>query len=280
MVVVFGLLRPAPETGLDGASPLDPGDQIQVALLDYNVAAIEERPGGGWRVYFHEPAERDRAVHEIGSSLLSFSVRSEDVPDEDWAARSQASLRAVRVGAITVAPPWDIPVDGSGTTITILPSMGFGTGHHATTRLCLAGLQALDLRGRSVLDVGTGSGVLAIAASLLGATPVTGIDDDPDAVQAARENLDLNPRSVVQFSVGGLRSMSLTPAEVVLANLTGGLLVSAALTLHQLTSPGGLLLLSGYLTHERPTVLAAFPACTVEHFGVEDEWESATLRRR
>ncbi len=280
MVVVFGLLRSTPESGPDSLDESD--DQsglLQAALLDYGVAAIDEPAGGGWRVYFHDAAERDRAVRDIGQSFLHFTVRAEDVPDEDWAARSQANLRAVRVGRLVVAPPWDVPTDpaGAADVITILPSMGFGTGHHATTRLCLAGLQALTLQARSVLDVGTGSGVLAIAASLLGAAPVTGIDDDADAIQSARDNLVLNPRASVGFVVGDLRAVPAAAAEVVLANLTGGLLVSTAGLLQDLTTANGRLILSGFMTHEESAVLAAFPDCRVERRATEDEWVSVTL---
>ena len=117
-----------------------------------------------------------------------------DLPDDDWVARSQQALTAITAGPFVVAPPWDVPAtvaDGQH-LIVIEPSMGFGTGHHATTRLCLRALGAVDVAGRTVVDVGTGSGVLAMAAALAGAAAVTAIDNDPDAVAAAERSAALN----------------------------------------------------------------------------------------
>jgi ribosomal protein L11 methyltransferase len=156
--------------------------------------------------------------------------------------------------------------------------MGFGTGHHATTRLCLEALQAEDLAGKTVIDVGTGSGVLAITASLLGAANVIALDDDEDAVQAARENLALNPRARVVLRTEDLRGVEAAWADVVLANLTGGLLVSGAAQLRLLRAEGGRLILSGFMTHEEQDVLAAFEGFTVEHRGQEEEWVCVTIR--
>jgi len=262
---------------------------LQAALTDYDLVAIDERSEDNWRVFFASPAERDRAHAGLRVEFPDVRLEPVDVPDENWAARSQASLRAIRVGDIIVAPPWDVPAgaqrsncpaaDGEpdATVIVIHPSMGFGTGHHATTRLCLAALQRLDLRGRSVLDVGTGSGVLAIAARFLGATHVVGIDDDPDAVASARENLELNKVVDLTLVVGDLRSADLDPADVVVANLTGGLLASAAPRLQQLAAPGGRLILSGLMVQEDAQTLRAFAPWTVEHRAEEDGWISLTL---
>lgn len=245
---------------------------LEAALTDYHVTAITEGDEV-WRVFFHDAEERDRAASQLRATFDGLSLEPVDVPDEDWAARSQASLRAVQVGRVIVAPPWDAPV-----TIVVQPSMGFGTGHHATTRLCLAAMQHIDMRGKTVIDVGTGSGVLAIAASLLGAANVIGIDDDADAVGAARDNLGLNPRARVTLQVGDLKEAAPANADVVLANLTGALLVSAADRLKRLTDSGGRLILSGFMTHEERDVLQAFALLAVEHRAQEEEWLCVTLR--
>jgi ribosomal protein L11 methyltransferase len=245
---------------------------FEAALTDYQVTAINEGDEA-WRVFFHSSDERDRAVRALRAEFEGVAIDPVDVPDEDWAARSQDSLRAIHVGRIIVAPPWDAPL-----TIVVQPSMGFGTGHHATTRLCLASLQQLDLRGKTVIDVGTGSGVLAMAASLLGAANVIGIDDDADAVAAARENLGLNTRARVTLQVGDLRQMESANADLVLANLTGALLVAAADRLKQLTDSEGRLMLSGFVAHEEREVLEAFAPLAVEHRAQEEEWLCVTLR--
>jgi len=247
-------------------------DAIDVLLAlvdDFSPTAAEELPGSA-RVFFSNTADRDAARFAVAAK---FVVTPIDVPDDDWAARSQAAIRAVHVGRVIVAPPWDAPI-----TIVVQPSMGFGTGHHATTRLCLAAMQQLEMRGKTVIDVGTGSGVLAIAASLLGAANVIAIDDDADAIAAARENLGLNSRARVTLQVGDLRDAAPANADVVFANLTGALLIAAADRLKPLTDSGGRLILSGFTAGEERDVVHAFAPLAVEHRGQEEEWLCVTLR--
>ena len=256
-----------------------PDDLVQAALIDFDVAAIDDNAPDLWRVFFHTHDARERAAASLRRQFTGLSVSAVDVPDEDWAARSQANLHAVRVGNIIVAPPWDVGRHSAPITIVIQPSMGFGTGHHPTTRLCLAHLQLLELRGQTVVDVGTGSGVLGMAASRLGATHVLAIDDDPDAIQSARENIDLNPGVEVTVGLVDVRRAMLRPFDAILANLTGGMLTAAAPALLALAAPRGLLILSGFLDSEERDVLAAFSPCTVEQRSQEDEWVCVTLLR-
>jgi ribosomal protein L11 methyltransferase len=170
---------------------------------------------------------------------LPVSGTWEHVGDRDWNAEAHARLQPVRVGAITVAPPWAARAGD----LVIDPGQAFGTGHHETTTGCLAALQELDLAGRSLLDVGCGSGVLAIAAARLGAGPVVGVDTDPLAVSATRANAEANGVAV-DVRLGSAADVD-GVFDVVVANLDTATLSRVHTDLVARLAPGGTLIASG-----------------------------------
>ena len=258
----------------------DSSDLLLAIVDDFGPTAVEEREATV-RLFFSTSGDRDAAQRALAST---FDVTPIDVDDEDWARRSQENLKPITVGRITVAPPWAPPAlspEPSALHITILPSMGFGTGHHITTRLCLAALQAIDVTGRAVLDAGTGSGVLAIAADRLGAASAIGIDYDEDAIQSARDNLGLNPEARhVTFETVDLAARALPLADVVTANLTGALLVRSAALLLGAVKSGGTLILSGIQSHERDEVRQAFAGAAIVWERDEDGWVGLAVKKQ
>lgn len=264
--------------------PAEAEELVAAALDDFAPQAIEDLaerplPPGGlwdptfppipdppptplrWRVFFSTAEQRDRAARMLAGQWPSLQLASVDVPDEDWAARSQQSLTAVTAGRFVVAPPWDVPARADAETVVIViePSMGFGTGHHPTTRLCLRLLSEMDVTGQRVLDIGTGSGVLAMGAALRGAADVVGIDVDQDAIDSARTSAALNTLPPgIQFVTSDFRTAPPPAADVVVANLTGGMLRTAADTLRSLMRPGGTLIVSGFDESEERDVRTAF----------------------
>ncbi len=234
-----------------------------------------------WNVCFSDAAERDRAAIAIADALPHLNVERVDLPDDDWAARSQHSLTAIDAGAFIVAPPWDLPAPVAGKTIIFIePSMGFGTGHHATTRMCLRLLSTLDVTDETVLDLGTGSGVLSMAAALCGARTVVGIDVDADAIQSAEASARLNTLpDTITFQVADFRHTPPAPASIVLANLTGGMLTSRAASIAALVRPHGQLILSGIDPTEVDRVLAAFASFTERQRLSEDNWMALHLQQ-
>jgi len=183
------------------------------------------------------------------------------VPDQDWGEAWKQGLEPLVIGRAFVRPSWIAAATPPGMAEIVLdPGMAFGTGTHPTTSLCLAALSDLLAArpGARVLDVGTGSGLLAIAARKLGAGEVAGNDNDPIAVRVARENaalngveLDLNERGV-----GEQRG----PFDLVLANILANTLVELAPALAAQLAPGGVVLLSGILTPQEEEVRAAYLA--------------------
>ncbi len=203
----------------------------------------------GW---FGDRGEAERAQAELGGSVA-------ETPDQDWGEGWKTGLGPISVGRVFVRPSWvvaEVPRDA--VEVVLDPGMAFGTGAHATTALCLAALSELlaAAPGASVLDVGTGSGLLAIAARKLGAGAVRGNDNDPVAVAVARENAARNGVEVVL----GEEPLAAIPDrfDVVVANILANTLVELAPDVAGHLRPGGVAILSGILAPQEEEVRAAY----------------------
>ena len=297
--------RSASRPALDVHLPAAPASLLPLldALLDdYDPFAIHDAapgdavvPGAGnrpspleRRVYFFSAEARDAARRAIDLRLGPDGARTTpiDVADDGWAARSHASLRAIVVGDLVIAPPWDLPPRPTPTerVVVIEPSMGFGTGHHASTRLCLQTLLRVRHRlrpGCRVLDLGTGSGVLAIAAARLGAGAVIAVDRDPDALGNARDNIERNGvDDRVTLVEGDLANLRLGAGDVVTANLTGAFFVRRAAAVLRLVEADGLLLAGGITSAEEQSVRAVLePPLAFRKRTAEDEWIGLVFER-
>ena len=223
-----------PMPGVRGPSP---GEAIVVAWF-------EDR----------EPAEA--ALADVQAWVPVVRGAFEEAPDTDWSTAWRSRIRSTRVGHLWVGPPWETPPEGV-VALTIEPKMAFGTGDHPTTSLCLAAVEAFCTThpGGSVLDVGTGTGVLALMARKLGAGRVIGVDNDPMSVTLARENAALNGIGGVELSGATLDEVE-GRFDLVVANILANTLVELAPGLVGHTR--GRLALAGVLIHQEDEVRDAF----------------------
>ena len=192
------------------------------------------------------------------------------IDDADWLEAWKASVTPIRIGAFLVRPTWSDARDDGAITLTLDPGMAFGTGLHPTTQQCLEALSQLRLEGVRVLDVGTGSGILAIAAAKRGAREIVAVDTDPLAVRAATENAKGNDLSV-DVRAGSAADVD-GRFDVVLANLVGPVLVQIAADLRARVRTSGSLVAAGITAQAEPEVLHAF---TAQGLGVIDRAERA-----
>jgi ribosomal protein L11 methyltransferase len=198
------------------------------------------------------------------------------VEDQDWVRQTQAQFTPIAIGRLAIVPSWHEPPDPQACIVRIDPGAAFGTGTHATTRLCLAWMERHLAAGASVLDYGCGSGILSISAARLGAGAVTGVDIDPQAVATARANARGN----------GVDAQYTTPEpfagdpdrrfDLVVANILANPLIVLAPSLARRVRPGGTLLLSGVLERQAGAVIDAYraaePRLALAAWGADEGW--------
>jgi len=185
----------------------------------------------------------------------------ERIEDQDWERSWMDGFAPMRFGQrLWIVPSWHEAPEPDAVNLLLDPGLAFGTGTHPTTSLCLQWLDGQALEGCSVLDFGCGSGILAIAALLLGAPHAVGTDIDPQALEASRDNAGRNGIADERFPVYLPADLPQEPADVVVANILAGPLVSLAPQITGLVKRGGRLALSGILAEQAEEVRAAYAA--------------------
>ncbi|HDQ45987.1 MAG TPA: 50S ribosomal protein L11 methyltransferase [bacterium] len=230
-------------------------------LFENGASGTEERPGvlAG---FFPQPADPEnlaaillpylRILNDLGFEVGEPEFRI--VPREDWGESWRQHFKPIQATPnILIKPPWETVETESTIVIDIMPRMAFGTGSHETTRLCLSLMEGVLKPGQSVLDLGSGSGILAVAAVRLGAERVTAVDIDPDAIDNLYENADLNGvEDRIDIRLGSLEAVAGERFDLILANLHRKALEQIFLLFPDHIHPESRLILSGILdTEER-----------------------------
>jgi ribosomal protein L11 methyltransferase len=261
-------------------------EAVEYALMEAGALGTEATEATEHRItgYFATTPNRERVRDELFEALRIYSLPTSSVRDmsvravaqRDWLEEWKQSWQPVQIGRFIIAPPWSrIEERHDRLIVRIEPGMAFGTGTHETTRLCLNAIQQ-DYRAGSFLDVGTGTGILAIAAAkMFPEAQIEACDIDEDAIAIARENAAANGvLDQINFRVGSVDD-STASADLVCANLTADVITQMLRTLVDLSC--GKLILSGILETQIEMVQAGLHACGIDDFEVAQDGEWVAL---
>ena len=265
----------------------DAGEAVEYALMEAGALGTETNESGGLvkiTGYFAATPDRERVRYELLEALRIYGLPSSSVRDmnvrevaqRDWLEEWKQNWQPVEIGRFIIAPPWSNLGDVHDRfVIRIEPGMAFGTGTHETTRLCLEAIEK-HFAGGSFLDVGTGTGILAIAAAkLFPGARIEACDTDEMAIQIARENAAANGVSdQIDFRAGSVEE-STASADLVCANLTADVIVQILPSLVSLTC--GKLVLSGILETQVEMVQAGLHDNGIDDFQIEQDGEWVAL---
>jgi len=259
---------------------------LAVALLhEAGTLGLEELPSGDketvFTAYFQDsPGIEDALAIALGGLGHAEALA---VPEVDWVARVREGFQPIACGSFWIVPSWQsrAPSPPGSLLLRVDPGRAFGTGTHETTRLCLRAIEALSPPPPGafrLLDLGTGSGILAVAAALLGWRSVVALDVDPEAIESARNHARLNEvtLSLVLGDLGD--AIAKGSFDVVVANITAPLLVSHAASVASAAKKGATLVLSGLLTSDLPEVETAYAAFGAQSAETDGEWASVMVR--
>jgi ribosomal protein L11 methyltransferase len=262
-------------------------DAATLLLWEHGTAGVEVHAGPEGQAtllaYFDgsEGVEaRLRRALAATPALAGARLARAEVPAIDWVARYREGFRSFRAGGFLIAPCWDVPASAGEPVLVVDPGQAFGTGTHESTRLCLRALADLYAHDPPavVLDVGTGSGILAVAAARRGAREVTGIDLDGDALRCARRHAALNGVDLRLVQADGARGVRAGAFDLVLANITAPLLRERRNEIAAARTAAGTLVLSGFLTGDAAELAEAYaPAGRVARIE-EGEWSALVVR--
>jgi ribosomal protein L11 methyltransferase len=263
------------------ALPRSAEDSVAEALWELGTDGFQAFPAGDdtaiLLAYFSNGIGRDAIARGL-ASVPQVSVEPADVPDVDWVARFRQGFRPFAAGGFLVVPAWE-PTPAEDRSLVVDPGQAFGTGTHESTRLCLAALERLASArplGR-VLDVGTGTGILAIAAARLGAARVTAVDLDPASMESARHHAQLNHVRIELVRGDGGRPFAGHGFDVVLANLTCRTLLERRAELAAVAAARARLVLAGFLAEDVPSLRGAYGELGAVDVSTDGEWAAAVV---
>jgi len=265
-----------------GASAVTLQDNADQAIYEPEIGTTPLWASTNVIALFDATTDTATIINLLGTLLAPTAVpkyRIEAVEDKDWVREWMDNFKPISFGEkLWICPSWHTPPQANAINIMLDPGLAFGTGTHPTTALCLNWLDQAALKGKTVIDYGCGSGILAIAAALLGAQKVIGVDTDPQALEATQANAKRNGVEIDTYLPDDCPAIS---CDVLLANILAGPLQSLVERLATLCKPSASIVLSGILDEQAADVSQHYqPWFDMQAAVLKDEWVRIVGQRR